>query len=170
MSHLKKKCFKCLVEKNIDDFYRHKNMSMGVLNKCKSCCKTESKNNYLEKSKCEDFLENERKRTKERYHRLNYKDKQKIWDSEKPWKTSSVYKNLSRKLKPKKGIELHHWSYNDKDLEDIFFMNRRNHRKLHSFIELDLKSKYYKYNDILLDTKEKHFKVINSLKLKTENG
>ena len=41
-----KKCFKCGIEKKLFEFYKHKEMKDGYLNKCKSCTKKDTKNNY----------------------------------------------------------------------------------------------------------------------------
>lgn len=38
---MKKICFKCLVEKDISEFYKHKNMGDGYLGKCKSCSRSD---------------------------------------------------------------------------------------------------------------------------------
>ena len=40
-----KTCFKCGVEKPLDDFYKHQMMSDGHLNKCKECTKKDTKDN-----------------------------------------------------------------------------------------------------------------------------
>lgn len=42
-----KKCFKCGTEKSLGDFYKHKGMADGHLNKCKDCNKADVKKNSV---------------------------------------------------------------------------------------------------------------------------
>jgi len=50
-------CFKCEVEKPLSDFYKHKQMGDGHLNKCKQCTKKDvgkHRNNNLDKIRAYD--------------------------------------------------------------------------------------------------------------------
>ena len=68
-----KTCLKCGAEKPLADFYKHKHMADGHLNKCKACAKNDStkhRNFNLEKVRAYDrrrgFREKDPKRIKAR--------------------------------------------------------------------------------------------------------
>ncbi len=63
-----KECFKCLVEKPLDDFYKHPKMADGHLNKCKDCTKNDTKSNY--NSKKDYYKEYDKKRQKQDINRI----------------------------------------------------------------------------------------------------
>ena len=168
---MSKVCFRCNVEKPLKEFYKHKKMADGHLNKCKECTKSDSVKRHYEKSEDPEWVEAERERGREKYHRLNYKDRQKELDVSKEWKRSAIYKNLSRDLglKNKKGVEIHHWNYNEEFLRDVVLMDIRHHRRLHSHLFLDFDKRVFKdTNGNLLDTKEKHLAYINAVGYKYE--
>jgi hypothetical protein len=159
-----KECFKCGVSKSLDSFYKHKKMKDGHLNKCIDCTKKDVRVRESELKKDPKWVEKERARSRDKYHRLNYKEKQKVWDKDKPWKNKC--KSLAKKFKTPKGIELHHWSYNDEHLEDVFFLPINFHRHAHKYLTLDLDERMFRDMDgNLLDTKEKHQRFLDNLRI-----
>lgn len=160
-----KTCSKCNTEKLFEEFYKHPKTKDGYFNKCKECSKRESVKKYKENSQNEEWLEKERKRTRERNIRLDYNNKYKgAYDRSKymnrykekfPEKLEA--KSAVSNIKRKKGLEFHHWSYNKEHYKDTIELTIRDHNKLHRFLVYDEKTFFYKdLEGNLLDTKEKH--------------
>jgi len=155
-----KKCFICNEFKPLTEFYKHSKMGDGTLNKCKECTKKSAKERHYKKFEDPVFAEKERLRSKERYHRLNYKDKQREINKSRPY-INNAYKLLHKKLKLQKCQNAHHWNYNFVD--DVIILDFKKHKKIHTKLILDNDLLIFKTKDgILLDTKEKHLEFINS--------
>ena len=156
-----KKCFKCGKEKELDEFYKHPQMGDGHLNKCKECAKKDVRKDYDRKANDSKWFEKERERGREKYHRLNYRERQYEINKSKPWK-NSTYKGLHKKLSLNENESAHHWNYNL--IDDVIIMNKTDHRYIHRYILFDKVTLMFRtIEGILMDTKEYHLKYINSL-------
>lgn len=163
---MEKECFKCNKTKPLDAFYKHKEMADGYLNKCKKCTKKEAKKRYNENKKNPEWRKKERRRGREKYHRLNYNEKyegpsnevRKRWEEKFPEKVEAS--NKAQHIPREKEV-IHHWSYKEKHFKDVIHLMVKEHYKAHRFLVYDQERRMFRTTEnVLLDTKERHKKYI----------
>lgn len=164
-----KECFKCGKIKDLSEFYAHKKMADGHLNKCKLCTQKDTKKRTDELVKDEAWHEQEKNRQREKYHRLGYKEKHKPTTEEKreimkrykeKYPEKEKAKNKSQRLKVE-GLQNHHWSYKEENAKDVFHLNYADHAFIHRHLSYDnVNFCYISKSGELLDTREKHEKFI----------
>ena len=157
-----KVCFKCKVEKSIGSFYKHKGMKDGHLNKCIDCAKTDSDNIEKELRKNPEWVEKEKERGREKYHRLEYKNNKVSYEVSR--KRQLNYKSMypeklkasakTSRMKRNDGCHLHHWSYNEEHYKDVIELSVEDHNTVHRLTIYDQERKMYRTLDgKLLDSK-----------------
>jgi hypothetical protein len=162
-----KTCFKCGLTKPLSEFYKHPKMADGHLNKCKGCTKKDVSSDYAKKIIDPTWKEAERKRGRDKFHRL-YRGNSigkahphavKKWTEKYPEKRAAAIR--AQRIK-KIGYENHHWSYLEEHWKDIIHLTKKDHMKAHRFMIYDQERKQYRRVDTneLLDTKERHEKYI----------
>lgn len=162
-----KTCKECKVLKDETEFY-------GQQGECKLCTRIRVKKREEKLRSNPEWHEKEKERHRDKYYRLNYKEKHKpspekkkeiIARNKAKYPEKYKAKCLSGHLNPvTKGNELHHWNYNIEFAKDVIELSKSDHAKIHRFIKYDQKTFMYKdLNGILLDTKEKHLELINKV-------
>ena len=136
-----KKCFKCKIVKPLDEFYKHKMMADGHVNKCKECNKKDVAKHRLEN--IERIREYDRKRSNLK-HRVDLRKKiTKRWEDQFPNRKKAQNKlhNAVRDGKIKKQpcwvcgetAEAHHPDYS-RPL-DVVWLCTAHHRQTHALIK-----------------------------------
>lgn len=160
-----KVCFRCFEEKDLSEFYRHPQNSGGYSNKCKSCAKRDSRKNYEKKSIDEYWVEAERLRGRDKYNRLDYREKYLHHNIKYSFRKSSIFKNLNRDLRRlcliSPNEEAHHWNYNQP--LHVIIMDKSCHKKIHKCMKLDNDSMCYIGDGDVLDTADKHIAFISNI-------
>lgn len=163
-----KKCKECLQEKELSEFY-------PTQGECKICTRKRVRARELILVKDSKWVQKERKRHREKYHRLGYKDLHKPTPEQKKIVMERYKKRFPEKiaaharigkLKPQTdGNHLHHWSYNEEHWKDLIEVSELEHNKLHRYTTYDQERKMYRtLEGVLLDTKERHIAYFESIK------
>ena len=153
-----KVCKKCGIEKPLTEFYKHPSMGDGYLGKCKDCTKDDVHRLYMDKINDPSFVENERTRGRDKYHRLYSGIKHPKRHPENG-STRRYFENNGVIMDAE--YEVHHWNYNYP--HNAFVLTGREHSRLHKQLLFNKSTKCFTYNGVILDTVEKHTHVITEV-------
>ncbi|NCB47559.1 hypothetical protein EOM81_11150 [bacterium] len=159
---MKKTCFKCGLEKELDDFYKHPQMADGHLNKCKECTRKDSGITYVK-------IKNDPERHFKEKSRCMAKSRKSREDGKGCFFPKKTSLNEFRKKYPEKyaahkkgrsdaipnGFHGHHWSYCAEHAKDAIAVLPKDHGTIHRYIKYDQERMMYRRLDgVLLDSRE----------------
>ena len=164
-----KPCKSCGVTKPLTDYYAHKAMRDGRLSDCKECVRKKTSARYRKKREDPLFVEQERKRGRDKYYKYGYKRKSCNKANRKYLKRFpeilAAHNAVRRKLSPVPGKQAHHWSYKKEHKTCVFYLEHSFHKYVHRFIKYDKRLMCFtdKSTGVVLDTRRKHSAFIESL-------
>ena len=173
---MEKICFKCSQIKPLTDYYKHPQMGDGHLGKCKECTKKDVSNRLVIKMQDPDFVEDERRRGREKGSRLAKKKPSKEMKSKAIKDYSDKYPekrgaaSAAQHARASNGCHNHHWSYNKEHWKDVIHISIKEHALIHCYMAYDQERMMYRVScqldgfvfGELLSTRERHEQFIDA--------
>lgn len=154
-----KTCKACRQTLPPEQFYRHPETSDGLLHVCKSCHKQRVREREcLKRAVDPEWMERERARGREKYHRLGYATSIKRRGTDAPClpEQKRAY-SLCQHVPCPEGHQRHHWSYREEHATDVLVLSKADHYTLHRYLTYSRPDLCFRAKSgVLWDTREKH--------------
>jgi hypothetical protein len=151
-----KTCIRCGSMKPLGDYYRHRMMADGHLNKCKACCRTQARQRHYAKMRDPAWVEAERRRGRE---------KAPLYNLGAPAEMKAAHSAAARALPDvPQDVERHHWSYDEAHWADVILLTVGEHRAIHHQMTYDATTRCFRTpRGHLLDTRARHLRWIRNV-------